>query len=177
MPKSARKQLVQVLFDKPEFEMMEALATGDAEKVAHWVRDAARMRLGISIIDAWDSSSAATEDARRTREGAPYGDYRLRCLTPPIGTHLAVEVQWVANGTGGRRITKPLFQKTLLTGRYSVFRKFAANEPAILYLRGAGYWQVVAILRREDEVAIVELRRIGFSPDDWKPGPAARGDG
>ncbi len=174
MPKADDKELVQVLFDKREFQMIEKLATADGEKVAHWVRDAARMRLGVTVIDAWDAEAADTEEARQTRESAAYGNYRLRCLTPPIGSHLAVEVQWVANGTNGRGRTKPLFQKTLLHGDYSVFRKFGKNEPSFLYLRGAGYWQVIAILGRADRVGVVELQRVGFSPGEIRPKPAAR---
>lgn len=174
MPKAVDKELVQVLFDKREYHLIEKLAAADGEKVAHWLRDAARMRIGITVIDAWDASTAETEAARLTREDARYGSYRLRCLTPPLGSHLAVEVQWVANGTGGRGLTKPLFQKTLLHGDYSVFRKFGNNEPAFLYLRGAGYWQVIAVLANEDGVGVVELHRVGFSPTDIQPLPAAR---
>jgi hypothetical protein len=167
-PKADDKELVQVLFEATDFQMIEKLAAAEGVKVAHWVREAARMRLGGVVIDAdaWDASSAATEDARQTRESAPHGSYRLRCLTPPMGSKMAVEVQWVRNGRQG--LTRPLLQRMLLHDGLSPFDKFQKGEPAYLYLRGAGYWQVLAVLGRDDGVAVVELQRVGFSSNDVK---------
>lgn len=168
MPKADDKEMVQVLFEKEEFELIAKMAELDGQKVAHWVRTATSMRLGLALVDAWDSSSADTPEQQAQRDAAPYGNFRLRCLTPPMGSHFAAEVEWTRNGTGGRVRTGPLSQRVLLGGDFPVFRKFAVGEPAFLYLRGAGFWQIMAIHGRVDGVAVLELQRVGFRASELR---------
>ncbi len=169
MARTPKKVLVQVLFDQEEFAMIESLALRNDITIPHWVRGAARMRLGLVVVDAWTASVAENEDARLTREATPHGNYKLFCLVPPVGGSTIAEVHWVRNGHRGT--TAALTRSQLLgTGldSYDPFSSFGEGKVAVLYLRGGGYWRVVSIFSGQHGAAAVELNRVALTSREYR---------